>query len=156
METTEKAARIARLIASFERMRRAHKNIRSNKSHEGPIFPLMELSGACGNEALSLSKVAEIFGVTPAAATQFINRLNAHGYITREENPDDRRQVKVRLSDLGEAKVKQAQEEFYAMMGGLLDYLGEEESDALNAIIEKVAEYFNQEKGENHEKENEK
>jgi DNA-binding MarR family transcriptional regulator len=154
METKLKNERIHTLIAAMERLRRTQKSMRSEHAHEGPIFPLIEFANACGEEAVPISKLAEIFGVSPAAATQFINRMSFFGYVTREHNPTDRRQVRVRLSDKGKRKVATAQSEFMTSMSGLLDYLGEEDSVKLNAIVDKIAEYFNQGKTRNHEKEN--
>lgn len=154
METKRKNDRIQALISAMERLRRAQKSMRHEHAHEGPIFPLIEFANVCGDEAVPISKLAEVFGISPAAATQFINRLTFFGYVTREHNPADRRQVMVKLSEKGQRKAAAAQSEFMTNMSGLLDYLGEEDSAKLNAIIEKVAEYFNQGKTENHEKEN--
>ncbi len=154
METKLKNERIQTLITAMERLRRAQKSMRNTHAHDGPVFPLIEFANACGGEAVPISKLAEVFGVTPAAATQFINRLTFFGYVAREHNPADRRQVMVKLSEKGNRKVAIAQSEFMGTMSGLLDYLGDEDSAKLNAIIEKVAEYFNQGKMENHEKEN--
>ena len=154
MEYNLKQKRICDLIASMERMRRAQKTMRSKHSHDGPIFPLIEFANACGDDSVPISKLAEVFGVSAAAATQFITKMSMHGYVVREENPQDRRQVMVRISDKGKATVKEAQAEFMETMSGLLDYLGEEDSLKMNAIIEKIAEYFNQGKQEQHEKEN--
>lgn len=154
METQLKNERIRSLIASMEKLRRTQKSMRSTHAHEGPMFPLMEFADACGGDAIPISKLAETFGISPAAATQFINRMMLFGYVTREHNPADRRQVMVKLSEKGNRKVCVAQSEFMSNMNGLLDYLGEEDSAKLNAIVEKIAEYFNQGKMENHEKEN--
>jgi hypothetical protein len=142
METKLKNERIHTLIAAMERLRRTQKSMRSEHAHEGPIFPLIEFANACGEEAVPISKLAEI------------NRMSFFGYVTREHNPTDRRQVMVRLSDKGKRKVATAQSEFMTNMSGLLDYLGEEDSVKLNAIVDKIAEYFNQGKTRNHEKEN--
>jgi DNA-binding MarR family transcriptional regulator len=154
METTLKHERIQSLISAMERLRRTQKSMRSHHAHEGPIFPLIEFANACGGEAVPINKLAEVFGISPAAATQFINRLTFFGYVTREHNPADRRQVMVKLSEKGIRKAAVAQSEFMANMSGLLDYLGEEDSAKLTAIVDKVAEYFNQGKMETHEKEN--
>ncbi|TFG83507.1 MAG: MarR family transcriptional regulator [Erysipelotrichales bacterium] len=153
MDSTLKKERIQNLIAAMERLRRAQKSMRHEHAHEGPIFPLIEFAQICGDEAVPTSRLAEVFGISPAAATQFINRLTFFGYVTREHNPDDRRQVMVKLSEKGSRKAAAAQSEFMDNMSGLLDYLGEEDASKLNAIIEKVAEYFNQGKTENHEQE---
>jgi DNA-binding MarR family transcriptional regulator len=154
METNLKHERIQSLIAAMERLRRAQKSMRLTHAHEGPIFPLIEFANVSQGKAIPINKLVEDFGISPAAATQFINRLTFFGYVSREKNPADRRQVMVKLSDKGNRKVAVAQSEFMSTMSGLLDYLGEEDSIKLNAIVEKVAEYFNQGKTENHEKEN--
>lgn len=154
METQLKNERIRSLIASLEKLRRTQKSMRLTHAHEGPMFPLMEFASACEGAAIPINKLADTFGISPAAATQFINRMTLFGYVSRERNPADRRQVMVKLSEKGNRKVALAQSEFMGNMSGLLDYLGEEDSARLNAIVEKIADYFNQGKMENHEKEN--
>ncbi len=53
--------------------------------------------GACG-----MSEISERFEVSPAAASQLVDKLVHSGFITREEDPHDRRAKLLKLSDKGE------------------------------------------------------
>lgn len=49
----------------------------------------------------TVSDVAEGLAISRAAATNLVERLVRKGLVVREENPEDRRQVFIRLSDRG-------------------------------------------------------
>lgn len=51
--------------------------------------------------SLSIGSVAEQLGVTLTTASQFVNRLERHGYVERVHRDDDRRVVECRLTDRG-------------------------------------------------------
>src|SRR5512147_710557 len=59
---------------------------------------LMQLhyKGTCG-----MSQISEQFGVTPAAASQLVDKLVQSGLIHREEDPQDRRAKSLNLKDKG-------------------------------------------------------
>ena len=53
------------------------------------------------------SGVAASEGVSPPSVTRTLNCLVDDGYVVREPHPDDRRQVLLRLSDKGEAMLRE-------------------------------------------------
>jgi predicted transcriptional regulator len=63
--------------------------------------------GACG-----MSEVSERFEITPAAASQLVDKLVQSGLIVREEDPSDRRAKLLDLTEKGEL-VQQGHEERY-------------------------------------------
>jgi len=100
---------------------------------------LMQLhhQGACG-----MSEISERFEVTPAAASQLVDKLVQNGFIAREEDPNDRRAKLLNLTDKGSDLVQQGIEERYRWVDGLSERLTEEEriqiSEALD-IMTRVA-----------------
>jgi DNA-binding MarR family transcriptional regulator len=50
---------------------------------------------------LTMSRVAELLGVSDSNATGFIDRMEEHGFVERVRHPEDRRVVLVRVSDSG-------------------------------------------------------
>ena len=54
----------------------------------------MHHKGPCG-----MSQVSERFEITPAAASQLVDKLVQNGFIQREEDPDDRRAKLLNLTD---------------------------------------------------------
>ena len=96
---------------------------------------LMQLHyrGACG-----MSKVSEGFDITPAAASQLVDKLVQSGLIQRVEDPHDRRAKLLNLTDKGSDLIQQGIEERYRWVDELAGKLTAEErsqiSDALNIM----------------------
>jgi DNA-binding MarR family transcriptional regulator len=89
--------------------------------------------GACG-----MSEVSERFEITPAAASQLVDKLVQSGFIKRQEDPHDRRAKVLNLTDKGRGLIQQGIEERYRWVDQLAEKLTEEEgaqvSDALNIM----------------------
>ena len=100
---------------------------------------LMQLhhKGACG-----MSEVSERFEITPAAASQLVDKLVQGGFIIREEDPSDRRAKFLNLTNKGRELVQQGIEERYRWVEPLAGKLTAEErakvSEALNIMTEAV------------------
>ena len=94
--------------------------------------------GACG-----MSEISERFEITPAAASQLVDKLVQGGYIQREEDPHDRRAKLLNLTDKARAIIQQGIEERYRWVDQLAERLTPEErvqiSEALN-IMTRAAE----------------
>jgi len=100
---------------------------------------LMQLhhKGACG-----MSEISERFEVTPAAASQLVDKLVQNGYIIREEDPHDRRAKLLNITDKGQDLIQQGIEERYQWMDQLSGRLTEAEriqvSEALDILTRTV------------------
>ena len=100
---------------------------------------LMQLhhKGACG-----MSEISERFEVTPAAASQLVDKLVQNGFVVREEDPNDRRAKLLNLTDKGMELVQQGIEERYRWVDQLAGRLTDKErvqiSEALD-IMTRVA-----------------
>jgi DNA-binding MarR family transcriptional regulator len=66
------------------------------------------------------SAIATREGVRPPSVTRTLNCLADDGYVLREDHPDDRRQVLVRLSDKGEALLAEERSRRNAWLDGRL------------------------------------
>ena len=100
---------------------------------------LMQLhhKGACG-----MSEISERFEVTPAAASQLVDKLVQGGYIVREEDPNDRRAKLLNLTDTGRDLIQQGMDERHLWLDQLSGRMTEAEriqvSEALD-ILTRVA-----------------
>jgi DNA-binding MarR family transcriptional regulator len=96
---------------------------------------LMQLhhKGACG-----MSDISERFEITPAAASQLVDKLVQSGFIVREEDPNDRRAKLLNLTKNGQELVQQGHEERYRWVDELGRKLTAEErahvSEALDIM----------------------
>jgi DNA-binding MarR family transcriptional regulator len=93
--------------------------------------------GACG-----MSEVSERFEITPAAASQLVEKLVQGSFISRYEDPHDRRAKVLDITDKGRKLLQQGIEERYRWMEQLSERLTDEErvrtSEALD-ILTRVA-----------------
>ena len=78
----------------------------------------MHHKGACG-----MSDVSERFEITPAAASQLVDKLVQSGLIQRVEDPHDRRAKLLSLTDKGRDLIQQGIEERYRWVDELSDKL---------------------------------
>ena len=107
-----------------------------------PQFSIMmqlHYKGACG-----MSKVSEGFDITPAAASQLVDKLVQSGLIQRVEDPHDRRAKLLSLTDKGRDLVLQGIQERYRWVDELAEKLTDSEqvqiSEALNIMTEAAKE----------------
>ena len=93
----------------------------------------MHHKGACG-----ISDVSERFEITPAAASQLVDKLVQNGFIQREEDPNDRRAKLLNLTDKGRDLIQRGIEERYRWVDELGERLTAEErvkvTEALNIM----------------------
>lgn len=93
---------------------------------------------------VTISEVSDVFGVTPPTVTQLINGLEESGYVKRAADPDDRRAVRITLTDMGEEVLNKALDAHFAALDGLVNYLGEEDSHTLAELLSRAYTYFSQ------------
>ena len=102
-----------------------------------PQFSLMMQMyhrGACG-----MSGISERFEISPAAASQLVDKLVQSGYIKREEDPTDRRAKLLNLTTKGRELIEQGIEERFRWVDDLTGKLTPEEriqvGEALDLMI---------------------
>jgi DNA-binding MarR family transcriptional regulator len=91
---------------------------------------------------LKVSEISKLLHVTPPTVTQTIKSLEASGLIERTSDPTDRRVVGITLTKKGDLVIVQAADAFSASLSGLIDYLGEEQSNQLAELLTKVVRYY--------------
>jgi DNA-binding MarR family transcriptional regulator len=111
------------------------------------IRVLFCISKEKGPEAhdMKVSEISKRLQVTPPTVTQLIKGLEANGLVERNVDLVDRRAVGIKLTDKGEMVTRQASEAFFASINGLIEYLGEEQSDQLAELLVKVSRYYYEE-----------
>ena len=99
-----------------------------------PQFSLMMQMyhrGACG-----MSGISERFEITPAAASQMVDKLVQSGYIVREEDPNDRRAKLLNLTASGRALIERGIEERFRWVDDLAGKLTPEEQGRIKEALE--------------------
>ena len=103
------------------------------------ILIQLHFRGVCG-----LSEVSERFEITPAAASQLVDKLVQSGLVRREEDPHDRRAKCLNLTEKGEALMQQSIDQRYRWVDELAGKLTAEErakvSEALSILTQTAQE----------------
>jgi DNA-binding MarR family transcriptional regulator len=94
---------------------------------------LMQLHhrGACG-----MSEISERFEITPAAASQMVDKLVQNGLIVREEDPHDRRAKTLNLTDKGRELVQQGIDERFRWVEQLSEKLTADELSQISEALD--------------------
>jgi len=93
---------------------------------------------------IKVSEISKLLHVTSPTITQLLNGLEANGLVERHMNPADRRAVGVMLTQKGEMVTQQAADAFSASIHGLIEYLGEEQSNQLADLLSRAFGYYNE------------
>lgn len=93
-------------------------------------------------EGLRVSDLATAFEITASGVTQMITGLEERGFVSRAMDPEDRRAVRVFLTEAGRKEADWMLASIDTLFAGLVDYLGEEKSAALVTALSEVCNYF--------------
>lgn len=93
---------------------------------------------------MKVSDISKRLHVTPPTVTQLIKGLEANGLVERNVDLTDRRAVGIKLTEKGERITRQAGEDFLNSISGLIEYLGEDQSDQLAELLIKAARYYSE------------
>ncbi len=90
---------------------------------------------AVAAEQPTVSRLAELLGVTKQAASRLADDMVELGYLERHADPDDRRRTRLRLSATGERIRRRAREESGAIEDELRGRFGDEPLAHLRALL---------------------
>jgi len=134
------------LSMALDKIRRAQKHMKNAVSHDDePVFLLMHFAQLCQDGSVPVSALKEAMGVSAAAATQFIKKLERFDYVVREPDPLDRRIVNVSLSAKGRQKVLQAKANMQSALEGLVEVLGKEDTQRFIDLLNRTTSYLEKE-----------
>jgi DNA-binding MarR family transcriptional regulator len=93
---------------------------------------------------MKVSGISKLLNVTAPSITQAIKGLEAKGLVERADDPTDRRSVHITLTVKGEQVVQQAIDHYAALIHGLVEYLGAEQSAQLADLLTRATHYFDE------------
>jgi DNA-binding MarR family transcriptional regulator len=128
---------IGRLLGHTARLLavRTDREMESLGLYRGQAILLVLLSE---HDGLAQSEIAEKLGISPAAATKVIKRLEALAYLERRPDPSDERLSRVFLLEAGWAVIAQIKAAFHQVNRCLLTGLAPEERAALIGLLQRV------------------
>ena len=93
-----------------------------------------------GGEGARQKDIAEALGIGAPALSEQLDRLEADRYIERKVNPADRRSTLISLTEKGQARAFEVQDERAGRARAFCAGLTEEEIDTLTALLRKLLE----------------
>jgi DNA-binding MarR family transcriptional regulator len=93
-----------------------------------------------GDEQRSVKALADSLGVSLAAMSRALDGLFERGLVSREEDPDDRRMKRVRLTEAGAEVPHALNEGRLSALHDLIDSLEDEQAAALSSALSLILE----------------
>ncbi len=122
------------------------QQVAGHKMSEIGVLLMISRGAQCGARAraMKVSEISKMMHVTSPSITQVLKGLEAHGLIERRSDAADRRTVWISLTESGEKIAQQARASFLIAFQGLVEYMGEEQSDQLATLLSTAFRYFNE------------
>lgn len=124
------------------------------KKLDVPLAQLKSLFLIHSRANMNVRMLAAELGVTPGNVTSIVDRLITQELVTRSEDPADRRQVFLKLTDKGLITIREIGETGMSKMRSVLERMSVEDIDALKRgitalleILEKDQEEINSKTG---------
>ncbi|WP_068620801.1 MarR family winged helix-turn-helix transcriptional regulator [Paenibacillus tuaregi] len=144
-----------RLFDAFNRARKAdwrRPSVGGCKPSEMRLLFYIKRGMKNHEEGFSVSELSSALEVTSPTVTQLINSLEAEGLVERRMDSNDRRAVRVKLTQQGMDLTEKAMQAFFGRFIELYEYLGEEQSEQLSELLEKVGRFLSDYPGREEEK----
>ncbi|MFS8131049.1 MAG: MarR family winged helix-turn-helix transcriptional regulator [Candidatus Dojkabacteria bacterium] len=128
----------------------AHRNMRRSLREEGRKRPFAELNLsrkqiiflfliAKSKDGVTSKDLSIFLFISPGAVTQFIDRLIEMNLVKREEDPADRRSIKITLTDYAKSKFNEFRKGYVTSITPFFDKLSDEELIQLTGLLNKLA-----------------
>ena len=131
---------LQKLDRSLQNFRRSGIYKRSKTTlSDADIMILFCVAFCDTNQKVKLSDVAKTLRVTLPAVTHKVNDLVEKNYIEKESSTKDLRVTNIRLTPEGKQYVESVKDEYYRPLQVLVKYLGDEDTDNLIRILDKIS-----------------
>jgi DNA-binding MarR family transcriptional regulator len=91
---------------------------------------------------VTVSELSAMLEVASPTVTPLVRSLEERGMVLRYNDKEDRRAVRVKLTEQGIAHIKELAKKRSAQIQGLVEFLGEEKSQQLIELLEQVYMYI--------------
>ena len=140
------ALEIFRLIKQFPlpRPKLKKNSVDGLTRSEYELLVMLVISLGDDKQAFTVTEISNLLQITPAGVTHLINPLEEVGYIERLQAPKDRRVVLIGLTEKGNQVADALILEIQEQLIGLVNHLGEKDSETLFRLLSKSINFFNE------------
>jgi len=147
MIKTQDNAVAQKLMESFMRFRRLnwrHNSVTGLTHGELMVLNVIRAAVLTNKEGIRVSDIGAHLSVASPTITQQVNNLVTQGYVQRNVDSEDRRAVRITITEKGEKALKEHSKAFLATVNDLVVFLGEEDSNELADLLGRVFTYFHE------------
>ena len=131
---------VRRIAASLVRLQKQLNTALAQHPEMPVTLPqLMLLNMTLHHGSIRLTALAEKIEVKPSAVTVMVDRLEKRGLSQRVQDPDDRRAVRVELTEEGREVLRKASDLRSELLSRFADRLNEGEVRQLADLLERLA-----------------
>lgn len=139
MPTDKKTIQLAEVIFRTSRMMREHMGFKSEVGNLS-MLQLQALLFLKKHPSVSMHEIADNFKIELPSATSLIETINKVGLVERKVDSQDRRIVRILLTEQGKTLLKQATKMRTKKIANILSYLSNEDKNDLLRIMQKLLE----------------
>jgi DNA-binding MarR family transcriptional regulator len=130
------------IMKQFPRPKLKQSSVDGLTRSEYELLVMLVMSLDSDKKAFTVTEISNLLQITPAGVTHLINPLEETGYIERLQDPNDRRIVRIGLTQKGAQVAEALISEVRENLIGLVNHLGEEDSKTLIRLMSKSIEFF--------------
>lgn len=138
------AQKLLEVFRQFHKVNWKRSPIEGMKPSEIQIIFSIKRLAEPDSPGIKVSEISTFLKISTPTVTQLINGLVERGFVERTADQEDRRAVRVKLTESGEGAMAKAHGAFIKSFNGLVEYLGEEQSRELTNLLSKVFIYFSE------------
>ena len=137
MPTDKKTTQLAEIIFKTSRMMREHMGFKSEVGNLS-MLQLQALLFLKKEHNAQMREIAQFFKIELPSATSLVDTLSKAKLVERKTDSDDRRIVRIILTEQGKALLKQAIKKRTKKIASILSYLSNEDKNDLLRIMQKL------------------
>lgn len=135
------------IMKQFPRPKLKQISIDGLTRSEYELLAMLVISLDEDRNALTVTEISNLLQITPAGVTHLINPLERTGYIERLPDPNDRRIVRIGLTNNGTQVAEALISEVQELLIGLVEHLGKQDSQTLINLMTRAIDYFSSQFG---------
>lgn len=125
---------LVEIMFKISRQMKQEMSFTNNLTHLS-ILQIQTLIFLSQNKNISMGDIAEYFRIELPSATTLLNKLNDQKLVKRHDDIDDRRLVRISLTEKGKTLLKKAMTQRRKKVEKILSYLSEKEKIELLSIL---------------------
>ncbi len=140
------------LFSTLEQFRCVDKGFnRKSDFGQKPVRMLLMIDQLTKQGPISVSVLKDHMHISAPAITQFVNILQVKGYVTKVDDPQDKRKSLIELSEKGKKELLKTKDKMKVHMSTMVRHLGERDTRTLNEILTKIVHFYIMEEGAKNE-----